>query len=63
MILVLPSIKTVSWWAPRTAPKLAEHSGVDDFNATLGKVKEKVQEASAAFDAAEHADVIAEEDF
>ena len=63
MILVMPSIKTVSWWAPRTAPKLAEHSGVADFSATLGKVMEKLQEASAAFDAAEHADVIAEEDF
>ena len=43
MILVEPSSKTVGWWAPRTAPKLAELSGIDDLMATLEKVAESIR--------------------
>ena len=62
-ILNVPAINAVIWWAPRTAPKLAEHSGVDDLIATLHKAGEKMVGAQAAIEAAANADVIAEEDF
>lgn len=55
--------EAAEWWAPRTGPKLGEHSGMDDLGATLEEVNEKSDIALASIQAAKHADVIAEEDF
>ena len=52
-----------TWWAPRTAPILGKHSGVDDAVTAVKDATEKLKDSKAAIAAAANADVIAEEDF
>ena len=52
-----------SWWAPRSARKLGTDSSEDEARAALKETVGKLNDLLTSFQAAEHADAIAEEDF
>ena len=52
-----------TWWAPRSARKLGEGSSEDEVRAAIEDISGKLNDVATAMLAAEHADVIAEEDF
>lgn len=59
---IVASAGAFFWWAPRVARKLGEDSSEDEVRAALDDLSGKLNDVKTSAQAAEDADVIAEED-